>query len=156
VVDGATSVTVGFQNGKTVAARVIGDDPSRDVAVLRVPTAGRTLHPLALGRSSAMKVGDPVLAIGNPFGLERTLTTGIISTVGRRIRAPNGVAIDDALQTDAPINPGNSGGPLLDERGEVVAITAQIETASSQGGSVGIAFAIPIDAARQVLAAASR
>jgi S1-C subfamily serine protease len=152
VVDGATSVTVGLDHGKTVAARVVGKSPSDDLAVLRIPTAGLTLHPLALGRSGQAKVGDPVLAIGNPFGLERTLTTGVVSAVGRRIRAPNGLTIAGALQTDAPINPGNSGGPLLNERGAVIGIASQIETASSQGGSVGIAFAIPIDVVRRELA----
>ncbi len=95
---------------------MIGKDPSNDLAVLRIPTDGLTLHPLTLGDSSKAQVGDPVLAIGNPFGLERTLTTGVISALQRQITAPNGFTIDNVLQTDAPINPGNSGGPLLNAR----------------------------------------
>jgi putative serine protease PepD len=132
---------------------VLGDDPSDDLAMLRIPTGGLTLHPLALGDSSTVQVGDPVLAIGNPFGLTQTLTTGVISALGRRITAPNGVTITGALQTDAPINPGNSGGPLLNEQGEVIGINSQIETSGERGGSVGIAFAVPIDTAKNELAA---
>lgn len=145
VVEGASKITVGFEHGKTVEASILGKDPSHDIAILRIPTAGLTLHPLVLGDSSKVHVGDPVLAIGNPFGLARTLTTGVISAVERKIQAPNGLTIDDALQTDAPINPGNSGGPLLGEAGEVIGINSQIETGGEHGGSVGIAFAIPID-----------
>jgi S1-C subfamily serine protease len=156
VIDGATNVTVGFDHGKTVQASVIGKDPSDDLAVLRIPTDGLTLHPLTLGDSSQMQVGDPVLAIGNPFGLERTLTTGVISALEREIQAPNGVTIKGALQTDAPINPGNSGGPLLNERGEVIGINSQIETGGSGDGSVGIAFAIPIDTVKNELPALER
>ncbi len=147
VVEGASKVTVGFARGKTVEASIIGKDPSRDVAVLRIPTAGLTLRPLVLGNSSKVHVGDPVLAIGNPFGLARTLTTGVISALERQIQAPDGLTIDNALQTDAPINPGNSGGPLLNEEGEVIGINSQIETGGEHGGNVGIAFAIPINAA---------
>jgi S1-C subfamily serine protease len=145
VVEGASSVTVGLLGGRTVHARVTGEDPTHDLALLRIPTAGVTLHPLSLGDSRLVRVGDPVFAIGNPFGLGGTLTSGIVSAVGRRIKAPSGASIGGALQTDAPINPGNSGGPLLNERGEVVGITSQIETSGSNGGSVGIAFAIPIE-----------
>ncbi len=151
VIDGATKVTVSFDHGKTVRASVIAKDPSNDLAVLRVPTDSLALHPLTLGDSNRMQVGDPVLAIGNPFGLAQTLTTGVISALGRRITAPNGVTIDGALQTDAPINPGNSGGPLLNETGEVIAINSQIETSGERGGSVGIAFAIPINTAKHEL-----
>lgn len=151
VVDGATKVTVGFEHGKTVQASVIGKDPSDDLAVLRVPTDGLVLHPLVLGDSSKVQVGDPVLAIGNPFGLAQTLTTGVVSALQRQIQAPNGVTIKDALQTDAPINPGNSGGPLLNERGEVIGINSQIETNGNGGGNIGIAFAIPIDTAKNEL-----
>lgn len=151
VVENASSVTVGFQRGYTVKARVVGGDPSHDLALLRVPTAGLTLHPLALGDSRPVRVGDPVFAIGNPFGLGGTLTSGIVSAVDRRIQAPNGATIDGALQTDAAINPGNSGGPLLNVRGEAIGITSQIETSASNGGSVGIAFAIPIDTAKDEL-----
>jgi S1-C subfamily serine protease len=152
VVESASSVTVGLLGGRTVHARVIGTDPSRDLALLRIPTAGLTLRPLSSGDSRTVHVGDPVFAIGNPFGLGGTLTSGIVSAVGRRIKAPSGAIIDGALQTDAPINPGDSGGPLLGERGEVVGITSQIETSGSNGGSVGIAFAIPINTAKGELA----
>ncbi len=152
VVEGATKLTVGLAGGRTVAASVAGKDPSHDIAVLRIPTAGLTLHPLPLGDSSAVHVGDPALAVGNPFGLASTLTTGVISALGRRIASPNGVTIENAMQTDAPINPGNSGGPLLDERGQAIAINSQIETTGDRGGSVGIAFAIPIDVAKRDLA----
>jgi S1-C subfamily serine protease len=148
VVEGASKITVGFEHGKTVDATIIGKDPSHDIAVLQISPEGLTLHPLMLGNSSNTHVGDPVLAIGNPFGLARTLTTGVISALERRIQAPNGLTIGNALQTDAPINPGNSGGPLLDERGEVIGINSQIETGGEHGGSVGIAFAIPINTAK--------
>ncbi len=151
VVQGAVSVTVSIEHGRTVKASVIGKDPSDDLAVLRVPTDGLTLHPLTLGDSSSAQVGDPVFAIGNPFGLARTLTTGVISALQRQITSPNGVTIDNALQTDAPINPGNSGGPLLNEHGEVIAINSQIETGGNGGGNVGIAFAIPINTAKSEL-----
>ncbi len=148
VIENASKVTVGFGHGSSVRARVVGDEPSNDIAVLRIPIRGLTLHPLELGESAQVRVGDPVLAIGNPFGLGNTLTTGVISALQRQITAPNGAKEDDALQTDAPINPGNSGGPLLNERGQVIGINSQIETGGSGGGSVGIAFAIPIDTAK--------
>jgi S1-C subfamily serine protease len=151
VVEGATKVTVGLEHGKTVTGQVIGKDPSNDLAILRIPTGGLTLHPLALGESSAAHVGDPALAIGNPYGLDRTLTTGVVSSLKRQIKAPDGLTINDALQTDAPINPGNSGGPLLNGQGEVIGINSQIVTSGSRGGNVGIAFAIPIDAAKKEL-----
>jgi S1-C subfamily serine protease len=156
VVEGASKITVGFDHGKTVEASILGDDPSHDIAVLRIPTVGLTLHPLTLGNSNTSHVGDPVLAIGNPFGLARTLTTGVISALERKIQAPNGLTIDDVLQTDAPINPGNSGGPLLNEDGLVIGINSQIETGGERGGSVGIAFAIPIDTATGELAKLER
>jgi S1-C subfamily serine protease len=152
VVENAIKVTVSFEKGKTVDAQVIGKDPSNDIAVLRIHTDGLTLHPLALGNSSGVQVGDPVLAIGNPFDLERTLTTGVISALQRHIQAPNGFTIDNVLQTDAPINPGNSGGPLLDASGRVIGINSQIETGGSGGGSVGIGFAVPIDTAKSEIA----
>ena len=148
VVENAIKVTVSFEKGKTVEAQVVGKDPSNDLAVLRIPTDGLTLHPLTLGDSSAVQVGDPVLAIGNPFDLERTLTTGVISALQRQITAPNGFTIDNVLQTDAPINPGNSGGPLLNAAGQVIGINSQIETGGSGGGSVGIGFAVPINTAK--------
>jgi S1-C subfamily serine protease len=148
VVENAVKVTVSFEKGQSVEAQVVGKDPSNDLAVLRIPTDGLTLHPLTLGDSSAVQVGDPVYAIGNPFDLERTLTTGVISALQRQITAPNGFTIDNVLQTDAPINPGNSGGPLLNARGEVIGINSQIETGGSGGGSVGIGFAVPINVAK--------
>jgi S1-C subfamily serine protease len=148
VVENAIKVTVSFEKGKTVDAQVVGKDPSNDLAVLRIHPDGLTLHPLTLGNSSGAQVGDPVLAIGNPFDLERTLTTGVISALQRQITAPNGFTIGNVLQTDAPINPGNSGGPLLNAAGEVIGINSQIETGGSGGGSVGIGFAVPIDTAK--------
>jgi S1-C subfamily serine protease len=151
VVENAVKVTVSFEHGKTVEAKVIGKDPSNDLAVLRIPTEGLTLHPLTLGNSSKAQVGDPVLAIGNPFGLDRTLTTGVVSALQREITSPNGFRIDNVLQTDAPINPGNSGGPLLNAAGEVIGINSQIETGGSGGGSVGIGFAVPINTAKAEL-----
>ena len=151
VVENAVKVTVSFEHGKTVEAKVIGKDPSNDLAVLRIPTEGLTLHPLTLGDSGKAQVGDPVLAIGNPFGLDRTLTTGVVSALQREITSPNGFRIDNVLQTDAPINPGNSGGPLLNAAGEVIGINSQIETGGSGGGSVGIGFAVPINTAKTEL-----
>jgi S1-C subfamily serine protease len=151
VVENAVKVTVSFEHGKAVEAKVIGKDPSNDLAVLRIPTEGVTLHPLKLGDSAKAQVGDPVLAIGNPFGLERTLTTGVVSALQRQITSPNGFTIDNVIQTDAPINPGNSGGPLLNGAGEVIGINSQIETGGSGGGSVGIGFAVPIGTAEREL-----
>jgi S1-C subfamily serine protease len=154
VVANAAKIVVGLDDGKSARARMIEEDASLDLAVLRVTGAGGlTFHPLLLGNSRDVRVGEPVFAIGNPFGLGRTLTTGIVSGVQRRIQSPSGVVIDGALQTDAPINPGNSGGPLLDGRGAVIGINSQIETAGEGGGNVGIAFAVPIDSATAKLAA---
>jgi S1-C subfamily serine protease len=148
VIENAVKVTVSFEQGKTVEAQVVGKDPSNDLAVLRIHPDGLTLHPLALGNSSAAQVGDPVYAIGNPFNLQRTLTTGVVSALQRELTAPNGFQIDNVIQTDAPINPGNSGGPLLNAAGQVIGINSQIETGGSSGGSVGIGFAVPIDKAK--------
>jgi S1-C subfamily serine protease len=148
VIENAIKVTVSFEKGQTVDAQVVGKDPSNDLAVLRIPTDGLTLHPLTLGDSGSVQVGDPVLAIGNPFDLERTLTTGVISALQRQITAPNGFTIDNVLQTDAPINPGNSGGPLLNAGGQVIGINSQIETGGTGNGSVGIGFAVPINTAK--------
>lgn len=150
VVENEVKVTVTFENHKTVEAKVIGKDPSHDLAVLKVPMEGINVRPLTLGDSSKAQVGDPVYAIGNPFGLDRTLTTGVVSALQRRITAPNGFEIDNVLQTDAAINPGNSGGPLLNANGEVIGINSQIESAGS-GGSVGIGFAVPINTAKAEL-----
>jgi S1-C subfamily serine protease len=152
VVENAVKVTVSFEKGKTVEAQIIGKDPSNDLAVLRIHPDGVTLHPLTLGDSSSVQVGDPVYAIGNPFDLQRTLTTGVISALQRQITAPNGFAINNVLQTDAPINPGNSGGPLLDSLGRVIGINSQIETGGNGGGSIGIGFAVPINTAKSEIA----
>ena len=153
VVNGATKVTVSFQNNKTATAKVLGKDESTDLAVLKVDPSGLELHPLPLGDSSTVQVGDPTIAIGNPFGLERTLTTGVISATKRTIQAPNNFQIDNVLQTDAAINPGNSGGPLIDSTGRVIGINSQIETggSGSSGGNIGIGFAIPINTAKRIV-----
>jgi S1-C subfamily serine protease len=152
VVENEVKVTVSFEHSKTVEARVVGKNPSQDLAVLRIPTEGLHLHALPLGDSSAVEVGEPVLAIGNPFGLSRTLTTGVISALQRQLTAPNGFTIDNVLQTDAPINPGNSGGPLLNADGQVIGITSQIETGGSgSDGNIGIGFAVPINTAKEEL-----
>jgi S1-C subfamily serine protease len=153
VIENAIKVTVSFEKGQTVEAKVVGTDPSNDLAVLRIPTDGLMLHPLPLGNSSDVQVGEPVYAIGNPFDLQRTLTTGVISALQREITAPNGFTIDNVLQTDAPINPGNSGGPLLNALGQVIGINSQIETGGTGDGSVGIGFAVPIDKAKSELGA---
>jgi S1-C subfamily serine protease len=143
---------VEFANGDTVPAKVIGKDPDDDLALLRVNPSGQHLVVLPLGDSSTVEVGDPTVAIGNPFDLDRTLTTGVVSALQREITAPNGFAIDDVIQTDAPINPGNSGGPLINAEGQVIGINSQIQTASDgSDGSVGIGFAIPINTAKFVI-----
>src|SRR3954471_11791339 len=148
VVDGATSIEVTFADGKTASAKVVGTDPSTDVAVIKVDVAKSELHPLAFADSNAVQVGDGVVAIGSPFGLEGTVTTGIVSALDRTIDAPNNFTISGAIQTDAAINHGNSGGPLLDADGHVVGINAQIESAS--GGSDGVGFAIPSSTVQRV------
>ena len=151
VVDGATKVSVRFGDGATHAAKVLGVDKSTDLALLKIDPKGVDLHPLQLGTSKGLQVGDPTVAIGNPFGLDRTLTTGVVSALQRQIKAPNGFTIDHVIQTDAAINPGNSGGPLLDAYGRVIGINSQIETGGGGNGNVGIGFAIPIDTVKQKL-----
>ena len=152
VIDGAVKVTVQLADKQTVDAKVIGKDVSSDLALLKVDPDGLDLKPLALGTSKAVVVGDPVIAIGNPFGLDRTLTTGVVSALQRKITAPNNFQIDNVIQTDAAINPGNSGGPLIDAAGRVIGINSQIATGGGGGnGSVGIGFAVPIDTAKQIL-----
>jgi S1-C subfamily serine protease len=151
VVAGATKVQVQFADKRIVDAKILGRDESSDLAVLKVDAKGGELPPLPLGSSGNVEVGDPTIAIGNPFGLERTLTTGVVSATKRTIQAPNGFEIDGVIQTDAAINPGNSGGPLLDATGRVIGINSQIETGGSGTGNVGIGFAIPIDTARRLL-----
>jgi len=150
VVEGAERVEVTLgSSDESYGAKIVGTDPATDVALLKVEAPADQLHPLALGDSSKVQVGDPVVAIGNPFGLDRTVTSGIISALQRQIQAPNGFSISHVIQTDAAINPGNSGGPLIDTTGEVVGINAQIQTRT--GGNVGIGFAIPINTARDVV-----
>jgi len=149
VVDGATKVSVRFGDGAAHAAKILGVDKSTDLALLKIDPKGVDLHPLPLGSSHGIQVGDPTVAIGNPFGLDRTLTTGVVSALQRHIRAPNGFTIDNVIQTDAAINPGNSGGPLIDATGKVIGINSQIETGSGGNGNVGIGFAIPIDTVKQ-------
>ena len=141
VVDGAESVSVKFSDGSTYAATVVGSDPSTDLAVIKVDATASALVPLRLADSSAVQVGDGVVAIGSPFGLDQTVTTGIISALHREITAPNNYAIADAIQTDAAINHGNSGGPLLNLDGRVIGVNSQIE--SDSGGNDGVGFAVP-------------
>jgi S1-C subfamily serine protease len=149
VVEGASKITVKLgASNQTYDATVVGADPASDLALLKVDAPDSELHPLTLGHSSDVQVGDPVVAIGNPFGLDRTVTSGIVSALQRQIQAPNGFSIDNVIQTDAAINPGNSGGPLINSEGEVIGINSQIETGGGSNGNVGIGFAIPIDTAR--------
>ncbi len=154
VVAGATSVTVNFQDGKSAPAKVLGTDPSTDVAVIHVDVPASQLHPIPLADSAQAQVGDPVVAIGSPFSLPETTTTGIVSQTGRGIQAPNGFQIPNAIQTDAAINPGNSGGPLLDANGHVLGLNDQIETnnstAGGEGSSSGVGFAVPSNTVKQV------
>jgi putative serine protease PepD len=151
VVDGASRVTVRFgEHGKALPARVVGEDASDDLAVLDVAdSAVAKLTPLTLGNSSSLRVGQSAIAIGSPFGLSGTLTSGVVSALGRDIQSPNGHTISGIVQTDAAINPGNSGGPLLDATGQVIGINSQI--ASESGSNSGVGFAIPMDTVRRVL-----
>ena len=149
VVDGADDIRVKLsEDGETYDAELLGEDASTDIAVLDIEAPADELEPIALGDSTNVAVGDAVVAIGNPFGLDHTATAGIVSGVQREIDSPNGFVIRDAIQTDAPINPGNSGGPLLDAAGRVIGVNSQIE--SSSGGNVGIGFAVPINTANEV------
>jgi S1-C subfamily serine protease len=151
VVGDSDEVQVSFEeDGDPVEAEVVGSDPDTDVAILRVDPDDAELQPLPLGDSSETEVGDAVVAIGNPFGYTRSVTTGIVSAKQRQIEAPSGFSIENVIQTDASINPGNSGGPLLDAEGKVIGINSQIATGGSQG-SVGIGFAVPIDTVKELL-----
>jgi S1-C subfamily serine protease len=152
VVEGASDVTISLkEDGSPVDAKVEGQDPDSDLAVLKVdPDELKGVEPLPLGDASKVQVGDPVVAIGNPFGFTRTVTTGIVSAKQRQITAPSGFQIPNVIQTDASINPGNSGGPLLDANGRVIGINSQIATGGGEG-SVGIGFAIPINTAKRLL-----
>jgi len=141
VVEGAQSVSVRFWNGNSYPATVVGSDASTDLAVIKVDAPASILKPLPLGDSSKLLVGDGVVAIGSPFGLEETVTSGIVSALHRQMEAPNGFTINDSIQTDAAINHGNSGGPLLSSHGQVIGVNAQIR--SNSGGSDGVGFAIP-------------
>jgi S1-C subfamily serine protease len=153
VVRGASKVLVSFSGKDQLASTVVGLDPSTDLAILKIQTRANALTPLELGNSDAVRVGDTVYAIGNPFGLyARTLTSGIVSAVQRRITAPNALPIDNAIQTDASINHGNSGGPLIDAAGRVIGVTSQIYAENSQQGNIGIGFAIPVNTVRNIAA----
>jgi S1-C subfamily serine protease len=153
VVQGADSIKVSFSNRDTVKATIVGTDPSTDLAVLHVGVGASALTPLPLGNSDRAEVGDQVVAIGNPFGLVRTATAGIVSALQRNIQAPNTYTIDHVIQTDAPINHGNSGGPLLNSRGEVIGVNTQIETGGlTASGNVGIGFAVPSNTVKDVVA----
>ena len=149
VVDGAQSISIRFWNGATYRATVVGSDPSTDVAVLKVDAPASMLHPLTLGDSDSVQVGQAVVAIGSPFGLEETVTAGIVSALHREMSAPNNFTIADSIQTDAAINHGNSGGPLLDLNGRVIGMNAQIE--SDSGGNDGVGFAIPSNTVRSIV-----
>ncbi len=152
VIEGASKIEVKLgESDHEYTAQVVGTDPASDLALIKVDAPGKELDPLTLGDSSKMEVGDPVVAIGNPFGLDRTVTSGIVSALQRQIQAPNGFSIDNVIQTDAAINPGNSGGPLINDQGEVIGINSQIETGGGNDGNVGIGFAIPINTAKEVI-----
>jgi S1-C subfamily serine protease len=149
VVDGASSVSVRFWNGQSYDAEVVGTDASTDLAVLDVDAPTSLLEPIALGNSGDVEVGDPVVAMGSPFGLEQTVTSGIVSALHRTMTAPNNFSINDSIQTDAAINHGNSGGPLLNAQGRVIGVNAQIE--SDSGGNDGVGFAIPSNTVRSIV-----
>jgi putative serine protease PepD len=148
VIDGAQSIKVTFWNGKTYTAKLNGSDASTDTAVIKVDAPASMFHPLALADSSTVQVGDGVVAIGSPFGLEETVTSGIVSALHRQMTSPNNFTIDDSIQTDAAINHGNSGGPLLNMQGKVIGINAQIE--SDSGGNDGVGFAVPSATVRHI------
>jgi S1-C subfamily serine protease len=153
VVAGARTVEVSFSNSDNMKAKIVGSDPSTDLAVLQIDARSRALQPLPFGNSDQVRVGDSVVAIGNPLGYDRSVTAGIVSAVQRAISAPNQYPIDHVIQTDAPINHGNSGGPLINSRGQVIGVNAQIATGDSgSGGNIGIGFAIPINTVRNVVA----
>ena len=151
VVRGAQTIEVSFSDNESMSARVVGTDPSSDLAVLKVRAAARALRPLELGNSDAVEVGDAVIAIGNPLGNFRSVTAGIVSALNRPLSSPNGFQIDDVIQTDAPINSGNSGGPLLSNRGEVIGVNTAIQTGQTgASGNIGIGFAVPVNTVRDV------
>ncbi|MBD0329215.1 MAG: trypsin-like peptidase domain-containing protein [Thermoleophilia bacterium] len=149
VVEDAKTVFVTFPDGETFSARVLGTDASTDLAVVDVDAPASRIHALRLGDSEALEVGDQVIAIGSPFGLDSTVTTGIVSALNRQMQAPNNFTINDSIQTDAAINHGNSGGPLLNMRGEVVGVNAQIRSGS--GANAGVGFAIPSSTVQDIV-----
>lgn len=151
VVEGASEISVMFSGGGRRDARVVGEDPSTDVAVIRVDAPRDALKPLTLGDSDALRVGEPVIAMGNPLNVGLSVTTGIVSGIGRPIKAPNNYTIDDAVQTDAAISSGNSGGPLLDSRGTVIGINSQVASGGSSGVAQGVGFAVPINTVKNVV-----
>jgi S1-C subfamily serine protease len=158
VVDGADEFRVRFgEDGEPIEAELLGDDPSVDLALLKVDPqdVGEELQPLELGASEDLRPGDPAIAIGSPFGLEGTVTSGIVSALGRTIQAPNGFSISGAIQTDAAINPGNSGGPLLDDEGRVIGVNSQIRTGGGNANT-GVGFAVPVDEIKRSLPALER
>jgi S1-C subfamily serine protease len=149
VVENAESLEVTLADQSKVPAKLVGRDPNNDVAVIRIAAPREKLTPLRLGDSAQLLVGQMAIAIGNPFGLDRTITRGVVSAVGRSLKSETGRQIRNMIQTDAAINPGNSGGPLLNSRGEVIGINTAIFTPS--GGSVGIGFAVPVNTVKKVL-----
>jgi putative serine protease PepD len=149
VVEGENAISVRFWNGATYRATLVGTDPSTDVAVIKVNAPASMLHPISLGNSSGVQVGQPVVAIGSPYGLEETVTAGIVSALHREMTAPNNFTIADSIQTDAAINHGNSGGPLLDLSGSVIGINAQIK--SDTGENTGVGFAVPSNTAKSIV-----
>jgi len=149
VIEGAEELSVTMPDETVVTARVVGSDPSNDLAVIKVDLPAEQLHPIPLGSSENLRVGQFVVAIGNPFGLERTLTTGVVSALGRVIESPNERFIGEIIQTDAAINPGNSGGPLLDLSGRVIGVNTAILSASQS--SAGIGFAVPVSTVQRVV-----
>jgi S1-C subfamily serine protease len=152
VVEGASSLSVEFEDGTVRSAKLLGRDSAIDAAVLRIDPSGLTLHPLTLGTLASVKVGDSVFAIGDPFGYPRSLSAGLVSGLDRTIEAPNGFTVAHAIQTDAAFNPGNSGGPLLDARGRVIGVVDQIATGDSPAGTnTGVGFAVPVDVVKAVL-----
>jgi S1-C subfamily serine protease len=152
VVGDAQSVHVSFSNNDSMKAKVIGKDPATDVALLKVEASSRALRPLWLGDSDSIHVGDQVAAIGNPLGLDRSITLGIVSALHRSLTSPEGTPIDRVIQTDAALNHGNSGGPLLNAQGQVVGVSSAVSTGGSGDGNTGIGFAIPINTVRDVVA----
>ena len=149
VVEGAERIVVTLSDETSIEATVVGTDPTTDLAVLKIDVPREKLYPVELGSSEALRVGQRAIAIGNPFGLDRTLTTGVISSLGRPLQTSGERTIYDVIQTDAAINPGNSGGPLLNSQGEVIGVSTAIYSPS--GGSVGVGFAIPVNTVRRVV-----